>query len=90
MWTHQFAFDDLRSQPELLLDLLAQQDKAWVFERKAEHVVVRPFPTYSAETDRLLAEAKALHRQKVAKGYSRKAAFDDLTEALVTISSKAS
>ncbi len=82
----EFSLTEVQSHPELVLDLLADDDIALTVRRQGDKVVVYMHRVYSDDVNAILKEATALYQAKKQSGYSREDAFEDFIEAQKEIS----
>ena len=79
----EFSFTEVQSHPELVLDLLADEEIALTVRRQGDKVVVYRHRVYSDDVNTILKEATAIamYQAKKQSGYSREDAFEDFIEA---------
>jgi hypothetical protein len=83
----KIPFDDFENHPELVTNLLAQgKDVSILLRTHGDNVFVFSRKMYRDEVKEIIEEAKRLHKQKKAEGYSRELAFQDFMEAQQIIS----
>ncbi len=73
------SLEDLKAHPEMVTDLLSgDEDVSVVLEKRGETVRLGAMKTYSKETRRIAAEARAEYAELKRQGYSREDALADL------------
>ena len=83
----QFSLDELKRNPELILNLLlkdllpSNEDVSIVLEKQGDKVRYTLLKTYEPESLRILHETREEYNAEPADGYSREEAFRDLAEA---------
>lgn len=76
------SLDEIRKNPELITQLLLQeQDVSVIFEKRGDQVSYAYLKTYDKDSIRILREAKKEHQQLSKKEYTRKQAFKEFEEA---------
>ena len=74
--------DDIKGHPEVITDLLCDQDDiSLILEKRGNVVRLAYMRRYSAETTRILKEAKQEYARCARDGYDREQAVQDLLEA---------
>ena len=74
--------DDIKGHPEVITDLLFDQDDiSLILEKRGKVVRLAYMRRYSTETTRILEEAKQEYAQHAHDGYDREQAAQDLLEA---------
>jgi hypothetical protein len=74
--------DDIKGHPEVITDLLFDQDDiSLILEKRGKVVRLAYMRRYSTETTRMLEEAKQEYAQYARDGYDREQAAQDLLEA---------
>lgn len=77
----QLSIEEIRKNPELITQLLLQeQDVSVIFEKRGDQVSYIYLKTYDKESIRILREAKAEHKRLREKGYTRKQALKEFEE----------
>lgn len=75
--------EDVKAHPEIITDLLSgDEDVSVVLEKHGDTVRFAAMRTYDRDSVRILEEARADHRRRKARGYSREEAFADLEAVL--------
>jgi hypothetical protein len=78
----QLSIEEIRKNPELITQLLLQeQDVSVIFEKRGDQVSYIYLKTYDKESIRILREAKADHKRLKEKGYEREQALKEFEEA---------
>ena len=83
----KFGLDEIKKNPELILNLLlndllpSSEDVSIVLEKQGDQIRYSLLKVYRPESLRILHEAKEEYNAKVAGGYSREDAFQDLAAA---------
>ncbi len=73
------ALEDLKAHPEMVTDLLSgDEDVSVVLQKRGGTVRFGAMKTYSNETRRIAAEARAEYAEMKRQGYGRKDAVADL------------
>lgn len=74
--------DDIKGHPEVITDLLCDQDDiSLILEKRGKVVRLAYMRRYSPETTRILEDAKQEYAQYARDGYDREQAAQDLREA---------
>ena len=79
---HDILLDDLKGHPELITDILFDDDAlSLILEKRGKVVRFAYVRRYDRDTIRILEEAKQEYAQKMQEGYTRKQAARDFLEA---------
>jgi len=79
---HDILLDDIKAHPELITDILFDDDDlSLILEKRGKTVRFAYLRRYGRDTTRILEEAKQEYAQKAQEGYTREQAAHDFLDA---------